>query len=56
LFTGGHNISYSHSPADIDYTLRVYRSAMELVADAVDHDNVTERLEGEPVQAVFRKP
>jgi glutamate-1-semialdehyde 2,1-aminomutase/spore coat polysaccharide biosynthesis protein SpsF len=56
LFSGGHNISYSHSPADIDYTLRVYRSAMEILADAVDHDYVAERLEGEPIQAVFRKP
>jgi len=56
LFSGSHNMSYSHSPADIDYTLRVYRTAMEIVADAIRQKNAAERLEGEPIQAVFRKP
>lgn len=56
LFSGGHNLCFSHSPADIDYTLRVYRTAMEIVADALRKQNVTAQLEGEPVQAVFRRP
>lgn len=56
LFSGGHNISFSHSSADIDYTLRVYRTAMEILADAIQHRNAAERLAGAPVQAVFRKP
>ena len=56
LFSGGHNLCFNHSPADIDYTLRVYRTAMEIVADALSKRNVTERLEGDAVQPVFRKP
>ena len=56
LFSGGHNLCFSHSPADIDYTLRVYRTAMEIMADAIGKKNVAERLEGDPVQPVFRRP
>ncbi len=55
LFSGGHNLCFSHSQADIDYTLRVYRTAMEIVADAVRQGNVGEKLEGKAVQPVFRK-
>jgi hypothetical protein len=55
LFSGGQNICFSHSTADIDYTLRVYRSALEIVADAIKEERVSDRLEGKPVQPVFRK-
>jgi glutamate-1-semialdehyde 2,1-aminomutase/spore coat polysaccharide biosynthesis protein SpsF len=55
LFSGGHNISYSHSASDIKYTLRVYRSAMELVATAIRDGKIRDKLEGDPVQAVFRR-
>jgi glutamate-1-semialdehyde-2,1-aminomutase len=56
LFSGGQNICFSHSDADIDYTLRVYRTAMEILAEAIKKGDVLQRLEGEPVQPVFRKP
>jgi len=55
LFSGGHNICFSHSVSDIDYTLRVYRTVMGMLADAIGKGNVAERLEGEPVQPVFRQ-
>ncbi|HET7910703.1 MAG TPA: aminotransferase class III-fold pyridoxal phosphate-dependent enzyme [Pseudolabrys sp.] len=55
LFSGVQNICFSHSPADIDATLRVYRSAMELLAAALAAGNLAEKLEGEPVQPVFRR-
>jgi glutamate-1-semialdehyde aminotransferase len=55
LFTGGHNLCYSHSAADIDYTLRVYRTAMAIVAEAVRHGKLENILEGEAVQPVFRR-
>jgi glutamate-1-semialdehyde 2,1-aminomutase/spore coat polysaccharide biosynthesis protein SpsF len=55
LFSGGQNICYSHSAADIDATLRVYRSAMEILAEAIKDGRVRERIEGEPVQEVFRR-
>jgi len=55
LFSGGQMICYSHSAADIEQTLRVYRSAMEIVGAAIRHGNVREKLQGEPVKSVFRK-
>jgi glutamate-1-semialdehyde 2,1-aminomutase/spore coat polysaccharide biosynthesis protein SpsF len=55
LFSGGHNICFSHTTEDIDYTLRVYRTAMEIVNEAIRHHQVNERLEGSPIQAVFRR-
>jgi glutamate-1-semialdehyde 2,1-aminomutase/spore coat polysaccharide biosynthesis protein SpsF len=55
LFTGGHNICYSHTPEEIDYTLRVYRTAMEILASAVQCGDLEKRLEGAPVQSVFRR-
>ena len=56
LFSGGQNVCYSHSDADIDYTLRVYRAAMEILAEAIKRGDALQRLEGEPVQPVFRRP
>ena len=55
LFSGGQNICFSHSTEDIEYTLRVYRTAMEIVSDAIRQDRVSEKIEGTPVQPVFRR-
>jgi glutamate-1-semialdehyde 2,1-aminomutase/spore coat polysaccharide biosynthesis protein SpsF len=55
LFSGGHNVCYSHSDEDVEHTLRVYRAALEITGDAIRGDRVEEALEGEPVQPVFRR-
>ena len=55
LFTGGHNISYSHSHKDIDYTIRVYRTALEILKNAIADNKVKALLRGEAVRPVFRK-
>lgn len=55
LFSGGQNICFSHSNADVEHTLRVYRTAMEIVRDAIRQNNLNIKLEGEPVRPVFRK-
>ena len=55
LFAGGHNLCWSHSEADIDETLRVYRTAMEILADALRRGDAGTRLEGEPLRPVFRR-
>ena len=55
LFTGGHNLSLSHTAADVSHTLRVYRSAMEILAEAIRAGDASGRLEGPPIQPVFRK-
>jgi glutamate-1-semialdehyde 2,1-aminomutase/spore coat polysaccharide biosynthesis protein SpsF len=55
LFSGGQNICFSHSNEDIDYTLRVYRAALEITRDAIRRNQIEDVLEGEPVQPVFRR-
>jgi glutamate-1-semialdehyde-2,1-aminomutase len=55
LFTGAHNICFSHTNKDIDYTLRVYRTVLEIIKDAIERNKVKELLEGEPVEPVFRR-
>ena len=56
LFSGAHNLSFSHTAEDIEYTLRVYRTAMEIVAEAVKERNVSELLDGPALEPVFRRP
>jgi glutamate-1-semialdehyde-2,1-aminomutase len=55
LFTGAHNICFSHTNKDIDYTLQVYRTVLEIIKDAIERNKVRELLEGEPVEPVFRR-
>lgn len=55
LFTGNHNICFSHSNKDIDYTLRVYRTTLEIIKQAIKKKKVKESLRGKPVKPVFRK-
>ncbi len=55
LWGGFHNMSYSHSNDDVDYTLKTYREVLPLLKDAVDNNKVKESLKGEPVEPVFRK-
>lgn len=56
LFSGGHNICFSHSSDEIDRTLRVYCTAMEVLSDAIQKGDANKRLKGEVIQPVFRKP
>lgn len=56
LFSGGQNLCFSHTDRDIDDTLRVYRAAMEILADAIRKGDIEQRLVGKPVQSVFRRP
>lgn len=55
LFLVGHNLCLSHSNEDIEHTLRAHRSALEILAKALDSSEPSRFLEGEPVQAVFRR-
>jgi len=55
LTTGNHNICYSHSDRDVDYTLNVYRTVLEILSQAIREGDVEQRLEGEPLQPVFRQ-
>jgi len=55
LFSGNQNICYSHSDGDVEQTLRVYRTAMEILTEAMKSGRASHWLEGEPVSPVFRR-
>jgi glutamate-1-semialdehyde aminotransferase len=55
LWGGFHNMSYSHTDADVQYTLKVYREVLPILKKAVDENSVMKYLNGEPVAPVFRK-
>jgi glutamate-1-semialdehyde aminotransferase len=56
LFTGSQFICVAHTDEDVDRTLDVYDDAFGVLADAIEHDDVAARIEGVPVQPVFRQP
>jgi len=55
LWGGFHNVSYSHSDADIRYTLEMYDETLSLLGSALANGSVASQLRGKPVEAVFRK-
>ena len=55
LWSGFHNMSFSHTDADVEYTLKAYREVLRLLKEAVAAGDVAKRLKGKPVEAVFRK-
>jgi hypothetical protein len=55
LWSGFHNLSFSHGDADIDHTLAAYRDVLPELHAAVVAGEVRERLRGEPVEPVFRR-
>lgn len=55
LFSGSHNLSLSHGKRTIKTTLEIYSKVMDIISEAIDIGDVERRLEGKPVQPVFRK-
>jgi glutamate-1-semialdehyde aminotransferase len=55
LWQGFHNMSFSHSDADVDYTLQALEQSLSVLKNAVENNKLKETLRGEPVQPVFRK-
>ncbi len=55
LWQGFHNMCFSHSDFDIDYTLQALEESLSLLNKAVKENKLNEMLKGEPVQPVFRK-
>ena len=56
LFTGANNMALAHGDAEIALACRVYGEVFPLVRDAIRAGDVRSRLEGLPVEPVFRKP
>ena len=55
LWSASHNMSFSHTDEDITKTLAAYREVLGLLKEAIEKQDVAARLEGEPVEPVFRK-
>lgn len=55
LWAGFHNISFSHTDEDIEYTLKAYKEVLPILKKAVEEKNVRGYLRGESVEPVFRK-
>ena len=55
LWSGIHNMSYSHTDADVDYTLAAYREVLGMLKEAVEKNEVASQLRGATIEPVFRK-
>ena len=55
LWAGFHNMCFSHSDEDINYTLSAYRDVMPIMKEAIESGDVKKYLKGEVLEAVFRK-
>jgi len=55
LWSGYHNMSYSHTDEDVNHTLRAYKEALTILKEAVASGKPESFLHGEPVQKVFRR-
>ena len=55
LWGGFHNMSFSHSDEDVEYTLKAYQDVLPILKEAVNKQDVHGFLKGEPVEPVFRK-
>lgn len=55
LWSGTHNMCYSHSNSDVEYTLTVYHHVLLALKEAVQKGTVAQQIKGIPVQPTFRK-
>jgi glutamate-1-semialdehyde 2,1-aminomutase len=55
LWSGFHNVCFSHTDADVDHVLVTYREALRMLRAALDAGSVHAALRGEPVAPVFRR-
>lgn len=55
LWSGIHNLCFSHTEADVDYTLSAYAEVFGILQQAVASGDARGYLQGEPIQPVFRK-
>ncbi|MEW6165099.1 MAG: aminotransferase class III-fold pyridoxal phosphate-dependent enzyme [Pseudomonadota bacterium] len=54
LTIGSHNMSYSHSDADLDKLLSAYGEVIPLLTEAVRHKKLEALLRCEPLQPLFK--
>jgi len=55
LYFGQHNLCFAHAQPEIDFTLGIFSQVMPLVAAAYQAGDFLARLEGAPVEPIFRR-
>ncbi len=55
LWSGTHTLCYSHTEADVDYTLAAFAESFRVLKRALAAGKVGDYLQGELLQPVFRK-
>jgi len=55
LWSGFHNMSLSHTDTDVDHVLAAYDRALEVLARAIERDELESSLRGRPVLPIFRR-
>ncbi|MFA8341501.1 MAG: aminotransferase class III-fold pyridoxal phosphate-dependent enzyme [Rhodothermaceae bacterium] len=55
LWSGFHNLSFSHTDEEIFYLLKSYEEILPKLDRAIKTNTLAEKIEGIPVQSVFRK-
>ena len=55
LWSGFHNVSFSHGDTEIEATLAAYHEALAVLKDALAEGDLAGRLQGQPVQPVVRR-
>lgn len=55
LWGGFHNMSFSHTDADVAYTLEAYEDAFPVLKHAIESGKPEQFLRGEVLEMVFRK-
>jgi glutamate-1-semialdehyde 2,1-aminomutase len=55
LWSGFHNLSFSHGDAEVNHVLGAYERALEVLQQAVRRGDLASRIAGTPVKPVFRK-
>jgi glutamate-1-semialdehyde 2,1-aminomutase len=54
LTLGTHNISYAHTESDVERLLDAYDEVLPILRAAVERGDLHDRLEGEPLQPLFK--
>ncbi len=55
MFGGYHIMCFAHTPEIIDRTLSVYKESARIVKDSLNKGDILERMEGKPMQPVFKR-
>ena len=55
LWSGFHNLSFSHGDAEVAHVLGAYERALDVLQQAVKRGDVASHILGAPVEPVFRK-